>query len=103
MFAPMGPCRRLLPLAAAGLCLTPAWLAARAEPPTGREIMERVDARDDGDRAVEDMQMLLIDQNGSNRSRRLRLWRRDVGKDVQTILFFLAPADVKDTGFLTYD
>ena len=65
--------------------------------------MERVDARNDGDREVQDLEMLLIDQNGSTRTRRLRLWRRDVGKDVQTILFFLAPADVKDTGFLTYD
>jgi hypothetical protein len=103
MFAPMGSCRRLLPLTAAALCLAPAWGAARAQPPTGHEIMERVDARDDGDRAVQDMQMLLIDQSGSTRTRRLRMWRRDVGKDVQTILFFLAPADVKDTGFLTYD
>jgi len=76
---------------------------ARAEPPTGRQIMERVDARDDGDLAVQDMQMLLIDKNGSTRTRRLRMWRRDVEEDKQSILFFLAPADVKDTGFLTYD
>ena len=77
--------------------------SARAEPPTGRQIMERVDARNDGDRQLQDMQMLLIDKNGSTRTRRLRMWRRDVGEDKQSILFFLAPADVKDTGFLTYD
>ena len=65
--------------------------------------MERVDARNDGDRQVQDMQMLLIDKNGNNRTRKLRTWRRDVGEDVQSIFFFLAPADVKDTGFLTYD
>jgi hypothetical protein len=103
MFAPMGPCRRLLPLAVAALLVSSAGDAARAQPPSGREIMQRVDARDDGDRAVQDMEMLLIDQNGGTRTRRLRMWRRDVGKDIQTILFFLAPADVKDTGFLTYD
>jgi len=103
MFAPMGPRHRLLPLAAAALLLASAAAPARAQSPSGREIMARVDARDDGDHAVQDMEMLLIDQNGGTRTRRLRLWRRDVGKDIQTILFFLAPADVKDTGFLTYD
>ena len=83
--------------------LTAAAGSARAEPLTGRQIMERVDARDDGDRAVQDMEMVLIDKNGSTRTRRLHSTRRDVGEDSQSILFFLAPADVKDTGFLTYD
>jgi hypothetical protein len=77
--------------------------AANAQPPTGRQIMERVDARNDGEREERDLEMLLIDKNGSTRTRRLRGWRRDVGEDVQSILFFLAPPDVKDTGFLTYD
>ena len=95
--------RRLTALAALLLLLGAAAAPALAEPPTGRQIMERVDARDDGDRAVQDMQMLLIDKNGSTRTRRLHMWRRDVGEDKQSILFFLAPADVKDTGFLTYD
>jgi hypothetical protein len=76
---------------------------ASAEPLTGRQIMERVDDRNDGDRALQDMNMLLIDKNGSTRTRKLRMWRRDVGEDVQSILFFLAPADVEDTGFLTHD
>jgi Outer membrane lipoprotein-sorting protein len=77
--------------------------AARAQTLTGRQIMDRVDNRNDGDRAVQDLNMLLIDQNGSTRTRRLRMWRRDLGKDVQSILFFLAPPDVEDTGLLTYD
>jgi hypothetical protein len=77
--------------------------AAPATAPSGREIMERVDARDDGDLLVQELAMRLIDANGASRARRLRMWRRDVGADVQTILFFLSPADVKDTGLLTYD
>ena len=76
---------------------------ARAQTLTGRQVMDRVDNRNDGDRAVQDLNMLLIDQNGSTRTRRLRMWRRDLGKDVQSILFFLAPPDVEDTGLLTYD
>jgi hypothetical protein len=70
---------------------------------TGREIMERVDARDDGDNAVQDMAMTLIDKNGHRRERKIRSFRRDQGEDTQTIMFFQSPADVKDTGFLTFD
>jgi hypothetical protein len=74
-----------------------------AAAPSGREIMERVDARDTGDNAVQDLEMVLIDKRGSERVRSLRSFRRDVGEDTQSILFFLSPADVRETGFLTYD
>jgi len=70
---------------------------------TGREIMERVDERDDGDNAAQDMEMILIDKNGNQRVREIRSFRRDEGEDTHSILFFLSPADVRDTGFLTYD
>lgn len=71
--------------------------------PTGRQIMEAVDARDDGDREIRDMEMLLIDKRGNRRTRTIRWFRREDGADDQTVLFYLAPADVKDTGLLTYD
>lgn len=80
--------------------LAPASAAAEL---TGRQIMERVDARDDGDRAIEDLEMILIDKRGSRRVRRIRAFGIDQGNDEHTIMFFLAPADVKDTGFLNYD
>ena len=70
---------------------------------TGREVMERVDERDDGDNATQDMEMILIDKNGNQRLRKIRSFRRDQGEDTHSILFFLSPPDVKDTGFLTYD
>ena len=94
---------RAAALAAALLALAAAPPGAFAEPLTGRQIMERVDARNDGDRQSQDLEMRLIEKNGSARVRRLRGWRRDVGRDVQSILFFLDPPDVKDTGLLTYD
>ncbi len=72
-------------------------------PMTGREIMELVDARDDGDKSTQDMKMILIDKNGSQRKRTIRTLRQDVGQDTYSLMFFLDPADVKDTGFLTYD
>ena len=71
--------------------------------PVGRDIMDLVDARDDGDNAIQDMEMILIDKNGNRRDRTIRSMSRDVDEDTQSIMFFLSPADVKDTGFLTYD
>jgi hypothetical protein len=71
-----------------------------------REIMQKVYDREDGNNAVMDMDMLLIDSKGDQRQRVVKSWRRDAGeqgKDTETIMFFLEPADVKNTGFLTYD
>jgi hypothetical protein len=81
-------------------CAAPAFAEGEL---TAREIMERVDARDDGDKSIQDLEMVLIDKRGAERVRKLRGYGRDVGEDEQSIMFFLTPADVEDTGFLTYD
>ena len=86
-------------LALAALAAAP----ARAEAPSGRAIMERVDARDDGDNGTQDLEMILFDRGGNQRVRKLRAFGQDRGEDQYTLLFFLSPADVEDTGFLTYD
>lgn len=70
---------------------------------SAREIMQAVDDRDDGDNRVADMKMVLIDKNGDTRTRIIRSYDKDKGEDKQRIMFFTAPADVKDTAFLTYD
>lgn len=70
---------------------------------SARDIMQAVDDRDDGDNRVADMQMVLIDKNGDKRIRAIRSYDKDKGEDKQRIMFFLSPADVKDTAFLTYD
>lgn len=76
---------------------------ARADDARARAIMEKVDARDDGDNSTSDMEMILIDKRGSERVRRIKAFRKDFGEDKYSLMFFLSPADVKDTGFLTYD
>ncbi len=68
-----------------------------------REIMEKVDARDDGDNMVANMKMVLIDKNQKERVRVMRSFAKDVGEDTHQIIFFIAPPTVEDTGFLTYD
>lgn len=78
-------------------------LTAAADDSKAREIMTKVDERDDGDNSTSDMEMILIDKKGKKRIRKIKNFTKDKGKDTQRILFFLKPADVKNTGFLTYD
>lgn len=77
--------------------------ASSAENLTAREIMQRVNDRDDGDNGISDMEMILIDKRGQQRVRKMRTFSKDRGKDELSLMFFLSPADVRDTGFLTYD
>jgi len=69
----------------------------------GREIMEKVNARDTGDRSITEMEMILIDKKGNKRVRKLKTFGLEKGKDSLSLMFFLSPADVRNTGFLTYD
>ena len=73
------------------------------EVPSGRQIMEWVDDRDDGDNGVSDLKMVLIDKRGRERVRQMRNLTKDKGEDTLSMIFFLSPADVKNTGFLNYD
>ena len=70
---------------------------------TGRDVMEKVINRDNGDHKTADMEMVLIDKNGSKRTRKIQAYSREFDEGRYSILFFLEPADVKNTGFLTLD
>ncbi|MCB2181441.1 MAG: outer membrane lipoprotein-sorting protein [Desulfobulbaceae bacterium] len=70
---------------------------------TAREIMEKVDARDDGDNITLNTEMILIDKNNYERKRLIKAFMKDKGRDTWRIQFFIEPSDVKDTAFLTYD
>lgn len=78
-------------------------LPAYAADLSGREIMERVEARDEGDRQISDMTMTLIDKRGKKRIRTIRSYKMDRGTDKLSAMFFLSPADVKNSAFLTHD
>ena len=77
--------------------------AVSADDPKAREIMQKVEDRDDGDNMTSQMEMVLIDKRQKKRVRRLLSFSKDKGKDTYGLLFFIEPSDVKDTGFLTYD
>jgi len=93
-------CVLAVAIAFAQALVTPAFAA---ETLSAREIMDRVEDRDDGDDGISDMEMILIDKRGKERIRKIRSFNKDKGEDSLSILFFLSPADVKNTGFLTYD
>lgn len=74
-----------------------------ADDAKAREIMQKVLDRDDGDNRTAEMEMILIDQKGKKRLRKLQTFQKDKAEDSYGLMFFLHPADVKDTAFLTYD
>ena len=76
---------------------------AFADDPKARDIMEKVDARDDGDNQTSNMEMILIDKRGNQRVRKIASFSKDKGEDTYRLMFFQLPADVKDTAFLTWD
>lgn len=76
---------------------------AQTSSPTGREIMESVNDRNEGDNETSNLEMTLIDKRGNERVREMRSIRKEKGEDRMTLLFFTSPPDVKNTGFLSYD
>src|SRR6476659_560552 len=87
------------------LVLLAAVVSASGE--TAREILDRRKALDDGARHWTDrhqkMKLTIYDRRGGERVREMDIFdRREPGDEQKTILFFLAPAEVKGTGFLAF-
>ncbi|MCZ6887267.1 MAG: outer membrane lipoprotein-sorting protein [Gammaproteobacteria bacterium] len=70
---------------------------------SGDDIVARVNARDDGQQVTRALKMELIDRRGKSRVRETMGYRRYYGEEKRTVLFYRSPANVKGTGFLTYD
>lgn len=85
------------------ICLLTKATTINAQNLTGRDIVQKVKDRPDGDTRSSEMAMQLINKNGSTRERKIQSYSMDIGKDKKTIMFFLYPGDVKGTGFLTWD
>jgi len=92
--------KKLILLLAAGLLSAG---SIDAQQLTGREIVQKVKNRPDGDTRYAEMQLTLVKKNGSSRQRKISSWAMDDGNDTKKIMFFTYPGDVKGTGFLTYD
>jgi hypothetical protein len=68
-----------------------------------KQIMQSVHDRDDGINKTSDILMTLINKKGNKRIRKIKSYSQDKNKDTSTALFFMHPADIKDTALLTYD
>jgi len=71
----------------------------------GPEILKKVEDRTIGDKAPADIQaemiMVIRSARGEEKRRELMVWtKKNPGKDSWRLMKFLAPADIKDLGFL---
>lgn len=69
----------------------------------GRNIMQQVKDRPNGDTRSANMTMTLTNKRGRHRIRKLKSYSIDIKEDTKKIMFFTYPGDVKGTGFLTWD
>jgi len=72
-------------------------------PQTGKEIMNRVDDRPDGDDRKSVLTMTLINKSGRQRIREVVSFSKDFGKDKKSVMVFKKPADVSGTAFLNWE
>jgi predicted RND superfamily exporter protein len=71
--------------------------------PDGRWVIEQVNAVDEGLHVTRKLTMKMVDKRGKERLRETLSYRQYFGGEKRTVLFYLEPRNVKDTGFLTYD
>lgn len=93
----------ILPIAWIALLAVSLPFQVLADDAKARQIMQKVLDRDDGDNRTAEMEMILIDKNGKQRLRKIQTFIKDKEDDTYGLMFFLHPADVKDTAFLNYD
>ena len=78
-------------------------IAVYADDAKARNIMKKVNSRNNGKTILQDMQMILIDKHNGKRLRMLKYFSKDFGLDEYRMMFFISPSSVKNTAFLTYD
>lgn len=69
---------------------------------TGQQIMEKVYNNPSGDDMQGELVMTLVNNRGEQRVRNLIQYIKDDGKTEKKIMFFQAPADVKNTSFMNW-
>lgn len=69
---------------------------------SGQEIMEAVYNNPSGENIQGQLEMRLINKQGDTRVRELQQYIKDEGAVEKTIMFFLSPADVRNTSFMNW-
>lgn len=93
-------------LAIAVLLALPAPGSAEPVPsdlPTGLEVAQRVNSRNEGIALRRESRMELIDSKGRTRTRVAKMFRKYFGDEKKTTVYFVEPATIAGTSFLTFD
>jgi hypothetical protein len=103
----MDRCRRphcfITPLLALVALTVTSGLVVASNGLTADEIVTRVNGVSDGEQVTRKLSMELTDRHGKSRLRDTINYRRYDGEVKKTVILFLAPANVRDTAFLTWD
>lgn len=76
--------------------------AILAQDITGQQIIENVYNRPTGEDQEGNLTMSLINSRGEERVREIRQFLKDYGEMEKKIMFFLSPADVRNTSFMNW-
>lgn len=71
--------------------------------PSGDDIARNINARNEGIALARKIRMEMTDRRGKVRIRETQAFRKYFGDEKRTVIFYLAPKNIKDTAFLTYD
>lgn len=69
---------------------------------TGQQIMQKVYNNPTGDDMQGNLTMTLVNSRGEQRVRSLKQFIKDEGEVEKKIMFFLSPADVRNTSFMNW-
>lgn len=69
---------------------------------TGVQIIDKTYNRPTGDDQTSTLTMTLSNSNGQTRVRKIQQFSKDLGDSEKSIMFFLSPADVKNTSFMNW-
>ena len=69
---------------------------------TGKQVVEKAYNRATGDDQTSDLTMTLINKSGNQRIRKIKQFTKDLGEVEKSIMFFVSPADVKNTSFMSW-
>ena len=84
------------------LILTSAIYSFAQNKPSGMEIIQKVYDRPTGNDQDGELTMTLINKRGDERVRIIKQFIKDFGKEEKKIMFFVKPADVKNTSFMSW-
>jgi outer membrane lipoprotein-sorting protein len=69
---------------------------------SGLEVIQNVYNRPTGNDMTGNLVMTIENSRGNQRVRKIKQYLKDFRKDEKKIMFFLSPADVKNTSFMTW-